>query len=390
MKIETFALERWMTTWEMKVEYRHRRERHRAADRSTTCSTGCRPTERAATLDRLLDTRLGYSEAPGSLRAARRPRRDLPRRPAPTTSWSRPGRSRRTSCSSTPCSSRATMSSRSTRPTSSSTACRARSAATCRLWRSAPPRRLPLRPRRAGAARHAAHPPDRRQHAAQPDRRDALRRRIAAASTTWRSRSARGSSATRPIAGWICRAASRCRRRSATSASAGSASAPSRSRSGCRGCGSAGWSRPAEIVAAVLGDARLHHPQPRQAERRAGPARLPATATRSSRATARSSPQNLATAERWFAEHAEIVSWIAAARRAAGAAALPARHPLARAGRPPRRRVQRDAGARQRLRLRALPAARHRAGPGDLRRGPGRAAACFADLRAAGVGLRDE
>ncbi len=71
MKIESFALERWMTTWETQVEY-------------DIAESGILPlttndlldllpvAERAATLDHLLDTRLGYSEAPGSheLRAA--------------------------------------------------------------------------------------------------------------------------------------------------------------------------------------------------------------------------------------------------------------------------------------------------------------------------------
>jgi aspartate/methionine/tyrosine aminotransferase len=66
VKIETFALERWMTTWETQVEF-------------DIAESGILPLtvndlldflpagERAATLARLLDTRLGYSEAPGSL-----------------------------------------------------------------------------------------------------------------------------------------------------------------------------------------------------------------------------------------------------------------------------------------------------------------------------------
>jgi aspartate/methionine/tyrosine aminotransferase len=66
MKIETFALERWMTTWEMKVEY------DIAESGIFPMSTGelldlLPDDERDATLQRLLDTRLGYSEAPGSL-----------------------------------------------------------------------------------------------------------------------------------------------------------------------------------------------------------------------------------------------------------------------------------------------------------------------------------
>lgn len=66
MKIETFALERWMTTWETQVEY-------------DIAESGIYPmsvnelldmlpsNERDAALTRLLDLRLGYSEAPGSL-----------------------------------------------------------------------------------------------------------------------------------------------------------------------------------------------------------------------------------------------------------------------------------------------------------------------------------
>jgi len=65
VKIEEFALERWMTTWETQVEY-------------DIAESGILPLttndllallpegERTAALDRLLDTRLGYSEAPGS------------------------------------------------------------------------------------------------------------------------------------------------------------------------------------------------------------------------------------------------------------------------------------------------------------------------------------
>ena len=66
MKIEPFALERWMTTWETQVAF-------------DLAESGILPLtvndlldflpveERAATLGRLLDTRLGYSEAPGSI-----------------------------------------------------------------------------------------------------------------------------------------------------------------------------------------------------------------------------------------------------------------------------------------------------------------------------------
>lgn len=66
MKIETFALERWMTTWETQVEYD-------IAESGILPMTvnellGLLPEdEREAALAGLLDTRLGYSEAPGSL-----------------------------------------------------------------------------------------------------------------------------------------------------------------------------------------------------------------------------------------------------------------------------------------------------------------------------------
>lgn len=65
MKIETFMLERWMTTWELQVEY-------------DICESGIYPmsvnevldlvpeAERAETLDRFLNTRLTYSEATGT------------------------------------------------------------------------------------------------------------------------------------------------------------------------------------------------------------------------------------------------------------------------------------------------------------------------------------
>jgi len=66
MKIETFALERWMTTWETQVEY-------------DIAESGIYPmsvnelldllpdVELESTLAGLLDLRLGYSEAPGSI-----------------------------------------------------------------------------------------------------------------------------------------------------------------------------------------------------------------------------------------------------------------------------------------------------------------------------------
>lgn len=66
MKIETFALERWMTTWEMKVEF----DLTESGILPLTVNDllAFEPAERrAALLDQLLDTRLGYSEAPGSL-----------------------------------------------------------------------------------------------------------------------------------------------------------------------------------------------------------------------------------------------------------------------------------------------------------------------------------
>ena len=71
MKIERFALERWMTAWETKTPYD-------IAESGIFPLTAREllafepPEEREATLSRLLDLRLGYSEAPGTaeLRAA--------------------------------------------------------------------------------------------------------------------------------------------------------------------------------------------------------------------------------------------------------------------------------------------------------------------------------
>jgi aspartate/methionine/tyrosine aminotransferase len=66
MRIETFALERWMTEWETKTPYD-------IAESGIYPQTirellDFEPTERREeTLARLLDTRLGYSEAPGTL-----------------------------------------------------------------------------------------------------------------------------------------------------------------------------------------------------------------------------------------------------------------------------------------------------------------------------------
>lgn len=66
MKLAPFALERWMTTWEMKVEY----DLTESGILPLTVNDllAFEPTEKRATiLDQLLNTRLGYSEAPGSL-----------------------------------------------------------------------------------------------------------------------------------------------------------------------------------------------------------------------------------------------------------------------------------------------------------------------------------
>jgi aspartate/methionine/tyrosine aminotransferase len=66
MKIETFALERWMTTWETKTPFD-------IAESGIFPMTARELLElepapaRERTLERLLDTRLGYSEAPGTL-----------------------------------------------------------------------------------------------------------------------------------------------------------------------------------------------------------------------------------------------------------------------------------------------------------------------------------
>jgi aspartate/methionine/tyrosine aminotransferase len=66
VKIETFALERWMTTWEMKVEF----DLTESGILPLTVNELLAfepPDRRAALIDQLLNTRLGYSEAPGSL-----------------------------------------------------------------------------------------------------------------------------------------------------------------------------------------------------------------------------------------------------------------------------------------------------------------------------------
>jgi aspartate/methionine/tyrosine aminotransferase len=66
VKIETFALERWMTTYELDVEYDIAESGiypltvRELLDRES-------PAERVEILDRLLDLRLGYSEARGTL-----------------------------------------------------------------------------------------------------------------------------------------------------------------------------------------------------------------------------------------------------------------------------------------------------------------------------------
>ena len=66
MKIETFQLERWMTTWETQVEYDIAESG--ILPMTTNDLLDLLPAdERDAALTRLLDTRLGYSEAPGSL-----------------------------------------------------------------------------------------------------------------------------------------------------------------------------------------------------------------------------------------------------------------------------------------------------------------------------------
>jgi aspartate/methionine/tyrosine aminotransferase len=66
LKIESFALERWMTTWEMKVEF----DLTESGILPMTVNDLLAfepPERRASLLDQLLNMRLGYSEAPGSL-----------------------------------------------------------------------------------------------------------------------------------------------------------------------------------------------------------------------------------------------------------------------------------------------------------------------------------
>jgi aspartate/methionine/tyrosine aminotransferase len=66
VKIETFALERWMTAWEMKVEYDIAESGIYPMTMNDLLGL-LRADERDDALARLLDIRLGYSEAPGSL-----------------------------------------------------------------------------------------------------------------------------------------------------------------------------------------------------------------------------------------------------------------------------------------------------------------------------------
>lgn len=66
MKIETFALERWMTTWETVVVFDIAESGILPMSVNELLDL-LPPDEREATLRQLLDTRLGYSEAPGSL-----------------------------------------------------------------------------------------------------------------------------------------------------------------------------------------------------------------------------------------------------------------------------------------------------------------------------------
>ena len=190
-------------------------------------------------LARLLDLRLGYSEAPGTLelrsmiaatyrdttsrgdpRHDGRHRGELP----PLQRAPRAGRPRRRRLSG--------LSTALQRPARH----RLRRGALEALARDG----LPLRPGRARTARDAAHAFDRDQHAAQPDRLDALRRGPAPDRPARLLPSERGSFPTRRTAGSRSRAASRWRRRCATSAAGTSASEHSRNRSGCRDCGSAG------------------------------------------------------------------------------------------------------------------------------------------------------
>jgi len=66
MKIETFALERWMTTYETRVKYDIAESGILPMTVNELLSLEP-PDQRGAILDRLLNVRLGYSEAPGTL-----------------------------------------------------------------------------------------------------------------------------------------------------------------------------------------------------------------------------------------------------------------------------------------------------------------------------------
>ena len=115
---------------------RHRRERRLPADHRDVIDLLPEST-RSGALDALLDLRLGYTEARGT-KALRETLAPSTRRRPPTTSSSRPARSKPTTCSSTPCSSRAITSSRSIPAYQQLYAWPRRSAATSRCWELRP------------------------------------------------------------------------------------------------------------------------------------------------------------------------------------------------------------------------------------------------------------
>ena len=167
--------------------------------------------------------------------------------------------------------------------------------------------------------RHAAHARHRRQHAAQSDRRDAAARRTRGASTRWPSRSAPrciGDEAYRWLAvpdgepfapPFFDLGRARHQRRHAVEAVRPAGPAHRLDR------------RPARSRPALLGDARLHHAQPGQAERRAGVPRDDAPRPDHRAQHGASSSANLATARALDGRARRVPRLDAAARRPARA-----------------------------------------------------------------------
>ena len=107
MRIEPFQLERWMTKYEMVVRWDIAESGIYPMTMREIVNL-VPPEERDATLEALLDTRLGYSEARGSEEFAVSSPQPM-RTPARTRSSSPRAPSRPTTCCSTSCSIPATV-----------------------------------------------------------------------------------------------------------------------------------------------------------------------------------------------------------------------------------------------------------------------------------------